>query len=114
MIIKIVEEKKKRYDELHDLLADPKVIANRLEHQGYAKEMSALTGLINEYNTYQRISKDLHDIEKVLKDKGHDKDFIVLAEEEHQKLKEELAAKEKALAEMGQEYLLVKKKVNLE
>jgi transposase-like protein len=34
--------------------------------------------------------------------------------EEHQKIKEELTAKEKALAEMGQEYLLLKKKVNLE
>ena len=33
---------------------------------------------------------------------------------EHQKIKEELAGKEKALAEMGQEYLLLKKKVNLE
>jgi transposase-like protein len=34
--------------------------------------------------------------------------------DEHQKIKVELAAKEKALAEMGQEYLLIKKKVNLE
>lgn len=34
--------------------------------------------------------------------------------DEHQKIKVELAAKEKALAEMSQEYLLVKKKVNLE
>lgn len=33
---------------------------------------------------------------------------------EHEKLKAELGAKEKALAEMSQEYLLVKKKVNLE
>ena len=33
---------------------------------------------------------------------------------EHEKLKTELAGKEKALAEMGQEYLLIKKKVNLE
>ena len=33
---------------------------------------------------------------------------------EHEKLKMELAGKEKALAEMGQEYLLIKKKVNLE
>ena len=33
---------------------------------------------------------------------------------EHEKLKEELGAKEKALAEMSQEYLLIKKKVNLE
>ncbi len=34
--------------------------------------------------------------------------------EEHEKLKAELAAKEKALAEMSQEYLILKKKVNLE
>jgi hypothetical protein len=33
---------------------------------------------------------------------------------EHEKLKVELGAKEKALAEMSQEYLLIKKKVNLE
>jgi transposase-like protein len=33
---------------------------------------------------------------------------------EHQKIKDELSAKEKALAEMSQEYLILKKKVNLE
>jgi hypothetical protein len=33
---------------------------------------------------------------------------------EYEKLKAELAAKEKALAEMSQEYLILKKKVNLE
>lgn len=33
---------------------------------------------------------------------------------EHERVKAELLGKEKALAEMGQEYLLVKKKVNLE
>jgi transposase-like protein len=33
---------------------------------------------------------------------------------EYEKIKTELSAKEKALAEMGQEYLILKKKVNLE
>jgi len=33
---------------------------------------------------------------------------------EHEKLKVELTSKEKALAEMSQEYLILKKKVNLE
>lgn len=33
---------------------------------------------------------------------------------DYEKLKAELAGKEKALADMGQEYLLIKKKVNLE
>lgn len=32
--------------------------------------------------------------------------------EEHVRVKEELAAKEKALAQMGEEYLLLKKRVN--
>ncbi len=99
MILKIVEEKKKRYDELHDLLADPEVIANRSMHQSYAKEMSSLTDLINEYGNYKRVAKDLEDIEKVLKEK-HDKDFIVLAEEEHQKLKANLKESEKRLEEL--------------
>ena len=99
MILRILEEKKKRYDELHDLLADPKVIANRIEHQNYAKEMSGLTGLMNEYNTYQRISKDLDDIGKVLKEKNHDKDFILMAEEEYQKLKTALKESQNRLEE---------------
>jgi transposase-like protein len=34
--------------------------------------------------------------------------------EEHQKVKAELTTTKEALAEMGQEYLLIKKKVNLE
>jgi peptide chain release factor 1 len=100
MILKIVEEKKRRYDELHNLLADPAVIANRSVHQVYAKEAASLISLVNEYNSYQRILKDLDDIEKVLKEKGHDKDFIVLAEEEHNKLKEALKKSQDKLEEM--------------
>lgn len=100
MILKIVEEKKKRYDELHDLLADAKTIANKTEYQNYAREMASLTPLINEFNNYQRISKDLQDIEKVLKEKNHDKDFIVLAEEEHHKLKAYLKESASRLEDM--------------
>lgn len=90
MILRILEEKKKRYDELHTLMADANVIANTALYQNYAKEMAGLTPMINEYNNYQRMAKDLKDIEKVLNEKHHDKDFIVLAEEEHNKLKDDL------------------------
>ena len=99
MILKIVEEKKKRYDELHNLLADPNVIADRAKHQSYAKEAASLISLVNEYNIYQRILKDLEGIEKVLKEKHHDKDFIVLAQDEHQKLKQALAGSQVRLEE---------------
>jgi peptide chain release factor 1 len=94
-----VEEKKKRYDELHNLMADPDVIANKAQYQGYAKEVSSLTGLVNEYNKYRKLAEDLSDIEKVLKEK-HDNDFIVLAEEERQKLKDALKVSEARLEEL--------------
>ena len=100
MILKIVEEKKKRYDELHNLLADPDVIANKTAYQNYAKEMSSLTGLMNEYNNYNKNLKDLHDIEKVLKEKRYDRDFMALAEEEHNKLKAALQKSSTRLEEL--------------
>lgn len=97
MVLRIVEERKKRYDELHDLLADPDVIADKARYQTLVKEMSILTPLVNEYNNYQKISTDLNDIEKVLKEKHHDKDFLVLAEEERHKLSSALALSESRL-----------------
>ena len=97
MVLRIAEERKKRYDELHDLLADQDVIADKARYQSYAREMSALTPLVNEYNNYQKISKDFHDIEKVLKEKGHDKDFLAMAEEEYHKLNSALALSETKL-----------------
>lgn len=93
MINKILEERKKRCDELHVLLADPKVIANSSEYQTYAKELAGLAPLMNEYEGYLRMSKDLKDLSHVLKDK-HDKEFLVLAEEEKHRL-------EKALEDSG-------------
>lgn len=87
MIQKIAEEKKRRYDELHALLADHDVLADSARYQAYAREISGLTPIINEYESYKKISKDLEDIEKVLKEKHHDKDFVILAKEEGERLK---------------------------
>ncbi|MDP2912441.1 MAG: peptide chain release factor 1 [Candidatus Omnitrophota bacterium] len=100
MIDKVAEEKKRRYEELHGLLADPKVIGNSAEYQLYAREMAALTPLVNEYNRYLKISVDLRDLEKVLADKSHDMDFIVLAEEEKHKLEEALKASVSCLEDL--------------
>jgi peptide chain release factor 1 len=86
MILKLLEEKKRRYDELHALMADPDVIANKPVYQAYAKESSGLAALVNEYSGYLKTVKDIHDIEKVLKEPGHDKDFLLLAKEERDKL----------------------------
>lgn len=100
MILRILEEKKKRYDELHNLLADEKVVANQAEYQAYAREMSALTPLINEYSSYRKALKDIDEMESVLKEKGHDKEFIAMAQKELRDLKATSKASESKLEEI--------------
>ena len=100
MILRILEEKKKRYDQLHGLLADEKVVSNKAEYQAYAKEASILTPLINEYNSYCRILKDIGEMEKVLSEKGHDKEFMDMAKEELSSLKTMSKSSESKLEEM--------------
>lgn len=100
MIDKIVEEKKKRYDKLHELLSDPKVLANSLEYQGYARELSGLTPLVHAYNEYLKISNDIKDLDKVLSEKHHDKEFFVLVEEEKHRLGKILKERANRLEDM--------------
>lgn len=100
MIEKIAEEKKKRYEKLQELLADPKVLANSSEYQGYAKELSGLTPIVNEYREYLKISKDLSGLDKVLGEKGHDKEFVVLVEEEKHKLEKALKSSRDRIEEL--------------
>lgn len=100
MIIKLVEEKKKRHEKLHELLADPKVLANAAEYQAYAKELSSLQPIVKEYEEYLRIAKDLKDMEKVLSEKHHEKEYFVLAEEEKHKLDKALKDSQGRLEEL--------------
>ena len=100
MIDRIVGERKKRYDKLHELLADPNVIGNSTEYQKYAKELAGLTPIIKEYDAYLKVSRDLKDLEKVLSEKSGDSEYLVLAEEEKHKLKAALKSSEEKLEEM--------------
>jgi len=100
MILKAIEEKKKRYTELQHLLSDPNVMANKPEYQACARELSSLTPLVEEYNSFRKIEQDINDLEKVLSEKGHDKDFLVLAEEEKHKLRRQLEQSRSKMEEM--------------
>ena len=100
MIDKVVAERKKRYDQLHVLLADPKVLANATEYQAYARELSGLKPMIDEYAAYRKTASDLKELEKVLNDKTHDREFIVMAEEEKHKLEKAVRDSELRLEEM--------------
>ena len=99
---KVIEEKRKRCDRLHELLSDPKVIANASEYQSCAKELASLMPIVNAHNDYLRISKDLKDLDKVLSDKAHahDKEFLLLAEEEKHKLQKDLKDTEARIEEL--------------
>ena len=95
MIDRIAADKKRRYNELHNLLADPDIIANTGEYQKLAKELAGLTQLVNEYTAYQKLAKDVRDLDHVIRDKSADKEFLVLVEEEKHTI--EQALKESAL-----------------
>jgi len=99
MIDRVIEEKRKRYEKLHELIADPKIIANASEYQGYAKELAGLTPLIKEYDEYLKLSKDLKDLDKVIQEK-HDREFVVMAEEEKHRIAAVLKVSEARLQDM--------------
>ncbi len=99
MIDRVIEEKIRRYEKLHELIADPKIIANASEYQGYAKELAGLTPLIREYDEYLKLSKDLKDLDKVIQEK-HDREFVVMAEEERHRIAAVLTVSEARLQDM--------------
>ncbi len=77
-----LEAKMKRHDELHDLLADPKVISNSSEFQSLSKELAKLTPIVQEYKVFKKASEELLGIMKELSEDGHDLDYIQMAEDE--------------------------------
>ena len=52
--LKMVE---KRYNDLNELLSDPKIIAQQSEFQKYAKEQSDLTPIVNRFQDLQKYVK---------------------------------------------------------
>ncbi|MBU0604769.1 MAG: PCRF domain-containing protein, partial [Candidatus Omnitrophica bacterium] len=74
MIDRIIEERRKRYDQLHKLLADPKVIGNSSEYQSFAKELAGLTPIMHAYDQHLKLAADLKELNKALDDKTHDKE----------------------------------------
>jgi len=77
-----LKAKQNRYDQLQKLVSDPKVIANNLLYQKYAREMSALSGIVSKYKEHLKVSEELNAIEKDLKEAKHDKEYTELAEHE--------------------------------
>jgi peptide chain release factor 1 len=100
MIARIAEEKKRRYEEVQHLLADPKTANNPSEYQALGRELSSLKPIADEYVNLCKLSGDLKDLEKMLKERSHDNEFLAMAEEERRSLEKSVAESTERLEEL--------------
>jgi len=76
-----------RYKELETLLADPKILQDKNLYQPYAKEISGISELVNNYRNFNKVSDEIKELEEFLKDASHDKDFLDTTHHEIESLK---------------------------
>jgi peptide chain release factor 1 len=86
----------KRYDDLNELLSNPKVIAQQSEFQKYAKEQSDLTPIVNRFKDLKKFVQQIEDSKTILEEEK-DPEMLEMAEEdlaqvenERQKAEEDL------------------------
>jgi peptide chain release factor 1 len=94
-----------RYQELEQFLVSPEVISDREQSNKYAKELSGLKGPVALLREYNKLSKEIEELEIVLKEK-HDKEFVELARNELTNLE----ARKRALEEKIKDALKVEDK----
>ena len=86
----------KRYNDLNELLSDPKIIAQQSEFKTYAREQSELAPIVNRFQALQKINRQLEENKKILNEEK-DPDLIAMAEEDVASLKTQKAETEGAL-----------------
>jgi len=74
-----------RYQELENFLASYEIISDKERYNKYAKELSELKAPVSLFREYKKLSKEIKDLEIVLKEK-HDREFWELAQKELQVL----------------------------
>ena len=84
-----------RYQELEELLADPKVLGNPKEMQKLARERAELSRLVEAYRTYKKVKEEIQESQGLLQES--DEEMRELAKAELQTLRERLASLEAEL-----------------
>ncbi len=95
-----LESLKKRYQELESLLADHEVVKDGAQCAKYAKEMSEIAPIVKKYVRFEDAEKQIAELNHILSDKSHAKDFLELASQEVGDLKKKKEALLKELEEM--------------
>ncbi len=86
ILIDRLEKIKSRVQELENLLADPDVLKDRNQVQSFSKELARLRPLVDQFNEYERIDKELKETESLIQSKTKDEEMLSLYQEERQQL----------------------------
>ena len=88
-----LEDVEKRYEELTAKISDPEVIADQNEWRKCVKEHASMVDVVEKYREYKKAKEELEQAKEML----NDKDLKELAEEEINRLREEMPKLEEEL-----------------
>ncbi len=91
---------KKRYCELEALLSDHDVVTDAAQTAKFARELSEISPVVKRYNEFLDAQKQLAELNHILSDKTHAKDFLELAAAEIIELKKKAERLSAELEEM--------------
>ena len=74
-----------KYEELNNLLSDPKVLSTPTDYQKYSREHSELQPIVEKIREYQKLIVDIESTEELLS--GNDAEMKELAKSELEELK---------------------------
>ncbi len=94
-----LQKMKERYEELAEVIGDPKVIADRDSWQKLVKEHSALEETVTEYDKYLALQRNIEECKAII-DEDSDTELTQLAKEELAEHKEEETALVEALKKL--------------
>lgn len=80
-MIEIIEEKKKRHEELQKLVADPTSFQDPKRYRGLMQEYASLSDIVDLYAKYEQIVRDIQSTRELLSESGED-ELKELAREE--------------------------------
>mgnify|MGYP001571652270 CR=1 FL=1 len=83
-----LEKIEARYEELEQLLAKPEVVSSQPQYTKFAKELSGLSTKVSLFREFKKISKEIEDLEGVLKE-AHEEEFLELARKELDNLRKQ-------------------------
>ncbi len=98
-VLQKLQKIRKRYLELEKALSDPEVIADQARFQGYVKEHSELSPLVETFSHYDRVIKEIGETRELIESE-EDEEFLELADQELRDLSEKESLLERDLKPM--------------